>query len=218
MNATSDIFEAIDAGDLDRLRALVRDDPTSALVRDETGVSVLLYAHYRGLDDTVAVLREQVDELDVFEAAALGDTDRLRSLVEGRPSLADAWSPDGFTPLHLAAFFGHDAAAAYLIDRGASVNVVSQNAMRVMPLHSAIAGRHAGIARALVTADADVNSKQQDAFTPLHEAAQNGDLELVEFLLAHKAEPTARLTDGRTPAELARDHGHEVVAQRLGDS
>ena len=50
--------------------------------------------------------------------------------------------PDGFTPLHLAAFFGRLEAAALLVDRGADLEAPSRNPRfpSVRPLHSAIAG------------------------------------------------------------------------------
>ena len=215
MNDRAEILEAIDQGDAERVLDIVRADPSAASVRDESGVSVLLYAHYRGQADTVAVLRSIRTQLDTFEAAALGDASRLRSLVDDDPGLVEAWSPDGFTPLHLAAFFGGDAAAALLLQHGADVNVVARNPMQVMPLHSAIAGGHSAIARSLVEAGAEVNAVQQDAYTPLHEAAAKGDDELVGFLLEHGADPTAELADGRTPAQLAHDNGHAELADRL---
>lgn len=215
MSDRAEILDAIDQGDAEHVLDIVRAEPSAASARDENGVSVLLYAHYRRQADTVAVLRSVRTELDAFEAAALGDANRLRSLVDDDPGLVETWSPDGFTPLHLAAFFGGDDAAALLLERGAEVNVVARNAMQVMPLHSAIAGGHSAIARSLVEAGAEVNAEQQDAYTPLHEAAAKGDDELVGFLLEHGADPTAALSDGRTPAQLARDNGHAELAGRL---
>src|SRR5207302_4805426 len=77
--------------------------------------------------------------LDVFEAAALGRTKRLRELLDKDPSLANAWAGDGFQPLGLASFFGHTDAVRVLVERGAEVNSASRNRMKVMPLHSAAA-------------------------------------------------------------------------------
>ena len=47
----------------------------------------------------------------MFEAATFGDLDRLTELLAEDPELVDAISGDGFTPLHLAAFFGQSDAA-----------------------------------------------------------------------------------------------------------
>jgi ankyrin repeat protein len=192
-------------------------DRANAAARDENGLSALLLARYHGHADIVEILLAAGLELDAFEAAATGQTARLSELT-GDASAVRACSSDGFTPLHLASFFGHDDAVELLLERGADVNAVSRNPMRVMPLHSAVAGKHSGIARRLVAAGADVGARQQDGFTPLHEAAQNGDGELVELLLDRGADAGAQLDDGRTAADLAQERGHAEVAARLGDA
>ena len=48
----------------------------------------------------------------------MGDIERLRTLLDADPSLANAWSDDGFTPLHFAAFFNQPKAAQLLLDLG----------------------------------------------------------------------------------------------------
>jgi ankyrin repeat protein len=215
MNAGSDIFDAIENGDAARVRALLRDEPGVAAGRDENGLSALLKARYYGRSAIVDELLSVGLELDVFEASTLGRVDRVRELVDGAPQLVNAWSADGFTPLHLASYFGHDPVDELLLARGADVAAVSRNSMRVTPLHSAIAGAHPDIARRLIEADADVNARQQDGFTPLHAAAQNGDAHLAELLLSQGADPDARLDDGRTAADLAGEHGHDRLALGL---
>src|SRR6266540_5996380 len=101
-------------------------------------MSDLLQAIYRGDRDEAERLAAD-RELDVFEASALGRTERLRELLDTDPPLANAWADDGFQPLGLASFFGHVDAARLLVERGAEVNSASRNAMKVMPLHSAVA-------------------------------------------------------------------------------
>ena len=154
-------------------------------------MSELLQAIYRGDRERVDELLAAEPELDVFEAAAMGRADRLRELLDEDPSLANAWAEDGFQPLGLASFFGHVEPASLLVERGAEVNSASRNEMKVMPLHSAVAtGDPAAryeLAKLLLEAGAEPNTRQQDDFTPLLAADQSGDERLVQLLEEHGA-------------------------------
>src|SRR5213078_4189277 len=127
-------------------------------------------ALYRGDRAEVDRLLAGDPELDVFDAAALGSTYRLTVLVREDPSLVHAYSDDGFTALHLAAFFGGPVAVDYLLQAGADPNAVARNEMQVQPLHSAAAAGEVGdveAAHLLLQAGADPNARQQGEFTPL---------------------------------------------------
>jgi ankyrin repeat protein len=209
------MFDAIDAGDEARLGELLAAEPGLAGERDDDGVSAALHARYRDNHDAVAQLLATDPDLDIFDAAGLGRPDRLAELLGRDRAGATAFSSDGFTSLHLAAFFGQVEVARLLIAHSAPPNVVSRNALQVMPLHSAAAGSHVGVARLLVAAGADVNAVQPHGYRPLHAAAQNGNAELTELLLAAGADPAARTDDGQTSADLAAAAGHEEIAERL---
>jgi ankyrin repeat protein len=211
----SEIHDAIRAGDLEHVEWLVAADPSVARERDEHGISALLLARYSFRPDLVTALLAGVGELDVFEAAALGRPERVRELVDADPSLVNAYAPDGFYPLGLAAFFGHAEVVPILLERGAAVTQWAENPIRVQPLHAAVAGGDAGIARLLLDAGAPVNSPQENGFTPLHGAAFNGNLELAELLLERGADLSAQTVEGKTPADLAREKGHTAVAELL---
>jgi ankyrin repeat protein len=154
-------------------------------------MSELLEAIYRGDKARAEELLAADPKLDVFEAAAVGRTERLRELLEDDSSLANAWAEDGFQPLGLASFFGHVEAARLLVERGAEVNSASRNDMKVMPLHSAAAADDPAaryeLAQVLLVAGADPNARQQDDYTPLMAADQHGDEGLRELLLAYGA-------------------------------
>jgi ankyrin repeat protein len=125
----------------------------------------------------------------------------------------DEPSPDGFSALHLAAFFGRPEVARRLLDRGADPNPWATGGLHVQPLHSAVAGGHESIAAMLVDAGADVNAVQDGGFTPLMGAAQNGLVDTVALLLAHGADPNALDQDILTAADHADRAGHpDVVA------
>jgi ankyrin repeat protein len=161
-------------------------------------MSDLLEAIYRGDQARADELLASDPELDVFEAAAVGKTERLRELLDEDSSLANAWASDGFQPLGLASFFGQTAAVRLLLERGAEANSASRNDMQVMPLHSAAAtddpDARYEIAKLLLEHGADPNARQQDDFTPLMAADQHGDERLRELLIEYGAEtpPTAR--------------------------
>jgi ankyrin repeat protein len=200
------LFDAIAAGDEDAVQELLDARPELAAERNEVGLSPVLHALYNGQADLVDRILDANPPLDVFDAAAAGRTRGMEELLDGEADLTHRWSPDGFTPLHYAAFFGQEDAARILLERGAEVEVVARNeSIRVTPLHSAAAGSHASIVKLLLEAGADPNAAQDGGFTPLHSAAQNDDRESVEALLAAGADPSLATDDGQTPAQLAGD-------------
>jgi uncharacterized protein len=167
-----------------------RPRPQGPPAVEVAALSDILDAVYRG-DHAEAERLAEGRDLDIFEAAALGRSDRLRELLDGDGTLANAWAGDGFQPLGLASFFGQVDAARLLIERGAEVNSASRNDLKVMPLHSAVAtpdpDARFEIAGLLLAAGADANAEQQDRFTPLMAADHHGDDRLRTLLVDHGA-------------------------------
>jgi ankyrin repeat protein len=169
-----EIFGLIASGDVEGVRALLARDPAQAAAHDEQGVSALLRARYRWNDELVEALLEADPPLDEFDAAAFGVVDRL-----GDPA---AYSGDGFTPLHLAVFFGRLEAARTLIERGADVHAVSRNGLAVPPLQSAVAAGERELAHLLLDAGAVPDARNLAA------ADQNGDTAMAALLREYGAE------------------------------
>lgn len=217
MATAADLIAAINAGDADRVGAILADDPGLVAARDGEGVSALMLARYR-FDRTVtdALLAADPD-LDLFEAATLGYLDRLLERIDADPGGVSAFSPDGFTALHFAAFFGKAEAARVLLEHGASVDVYTRNPFANQPLHAAAAGRHVEVCRVLIAGGADVNATQHGGFTPLHEAAQHGDVEMTELFLSAGGDPSLVTDAGETAADIASAAGHVDLAGRLRD-
>jgi uncharacterized protein len=179
-------------------------------------LSELLAAVYRGDSERIDELLASGPALDIFEASAVGRSDRVRELLEADPGLVSAWTEDGFTPLHLAAFFRQPETARLLVESGALVDVVARNEqLRVTPLQSAAAAREEETAALLLERGADPNAQQLGGYTALHAVAQNGDEPLVRLLLARGANPALTTDDGRTAADFARDGGHPELAALL---
>ena len=214
-SGTDDLFTAIDAGDATTVAALVATEPALAGARDPAGVSALLHARYRSDRPVLDGLLAADPPMDVFDAAGLGHLDRLRARLDEDPERVRAFATDGFTALHLAAFFGKLEAARTLLDAGASVDTYGRNAFANQPLHAAAAGRHVEVCRLLLGVGADVEATQHGGYRPLHEAAGSGDIELAELFLSAGADPIATTAEGQTPADLAEANGHTDLARRL---
>jgi uncharacterized protein len=209
------LFEAIEADDVEEVRRLVTENPSLAIARDDHGVSALMRALYRMNLGLVDAVKDRVDELDVFEAASFGDLDRLTTLLDAEPALVTGYSEDGFTPLHFAAFFGRPEAAALLLARGAEVDAFGRGWMTGTALHSAVSRSRSDIVRSLLDAGADPNVRQTAGWTPLHAAAANGDLPSVEPLLEAGADPAATNEEGRSVLQMAEERGDAATIARI---
>lgn len=215
---SQEFFDAATAGDVSKVKAMLQEDPALVRTRDQNGVSVIMKATYYGKRDVVAVLLDSGAELDVFEAAATGQTQRLLDLIATDPTLANAYSPDGFTPLGFAVFFGHAETVKALLDAGVEVNAASRESMKVTPLASAAAARQTEIARILIAHGANVNAKAASGHIPLHEASANGNVELVRLMIESGADINAKTDDGRTPLDFATEYNRPEVIEILKQS
>jgi ankyrin repeat protein len=209
------LIEAIKAGDVERVRALVRDDPALASARDEDGLPVVLLALFHQRREVADVLLAAEPELGVLEAAAAGRADRLRELLDADPDAIRERTPEGFTPLGLAAFLGGSEVVAVLLERGADPDDDADNRFGVRPVNAAAAAHDHATMRLLLEAGADANAAQQGGFTPLHSAAHTDDVEMARLLLAHGADPALAAADGRDSARIAADDGSPGVAALL---
>src|SRR5580700_10059760 len=176
-----ELFEAVRAGDLPRVAALVEADPSLA----------------------------------IFAASILGETEQIEKLVSSNRSLVSGLSSDGWTPLHLAAFFGKDDAARSLLNKGAPVDARSTNAMQNTPLHAAAAGKHAAVVKLLIERGASVNARQHGGWTALHAAAQNGDVEMARALVDAGADVQSRAENNQTPLDLALTKAQQAMVDYL---
>ena len=207
------IFELIDAGDARGARALLADDPGLASARDAQGLTALMRASYRG-GAVYEVVREAEPELDQWDRILVGESDDLPAM--------DAWSPDGFTPLHIAAFAKNAPAAQTLVDAGADVNVfATPSYARVTPLGTCAFVGATEVARVLLRAGADPTLTEIEGASPLEAAMENGHRDLVALLfvlVAHGYADALRraLEHDQTLANTAVDWGGGDWESALG--
>ena len=191
MQPEIEIFGALMTGQIDTVRRLLNEHPELVNARNENGDSLLLAAAYAGRKELFDLILEKGAGVSLFEASAAGLADRALEQIEVDPAMVNSHSHDGWTPLHLAAFFGHKEVAQILLSRGADVNARSKNsrfAKENTPLHAAAANRQVGVAELLIAHGADVNARDGGGFTPLGLAASGKNDLLVVILLEKGAQ------------------------------
>jgi len=212
-----ELFDAARKGDVERVRELVRKNHRLITARDWLGNTALIMAVNSGQQAVAELLFRSGVRPDIHEAAAIGQTSRVEDLLREAPGRLDAFSSEGFTPLGLAAHFGHAETTRYLIEKGADVNVVSRHPLQVTPLHAALFGRQLETARLLIENEADVNIKRggkgwpRSGWTALHYSAAYGLTELIDPLLARGADLHAIDDEGKTPLDVAENSAADIL-------
>ncbi|MEA1786002.1 ankyrin repeat domain-containing protein [Arenibacter sp. GZD96] len=210
-----ELIEIIKIGDNNQLANKLDQDPSLADSKTEQGISILQFAAYCRNMEAVQIIRRHKSHLDIFEAATLGEVERVKQLLEEKPELLNDYSNDGFTLLGLAAFFGHLDLAQELLEKGADPNIAANNQFKVAPIHSACATSNLEMAVLLIKNGADVNAKQMQNVTPAHSAAHNGQTELVQLLFDNKADINAKMENGQTPLSMAEEAKFKETADYI---
>lgn len=208
---SQEFFAAIHDNDHARVELMLAGDPALANARNQSGVSAIMQARYEGRREIVELLRSKAGELDVFEAATLGEVPRLRALLASDAGLARAFSSDGFTALHLAAFFSQPEAAQELIRAGADVTAVANHPMKVAVINSAAASGNADLVKLVLGAGADPNARQMMGYTALHAAAAHDNVEMARALLEAGADSGLKNDEGQTALDKAGPAVAEVL-------
>jgi uncharacterized protein len=215
VDRVKDLFAAIRSGEAAKVQALLEADPALAATKNEQGQSPVLAAVYSGRADIRDLLVARGTPLEIHEAAAAGQFDRVKQLIEKDPALAKSLSPDGFPVVALAAAFGHLPVAKLLFEKGADVNAAATNGTGYNALTGAVTSGHMEIVSWLLENGANPNYRYGPGYSPLLAAAANGHLEVVKTLLHHGADLHAKANDGKTALAIAEERKHPEIAVLL---
>jgi len=207
--------EHVKSGNLDAVQADLTADPALLNAANEAGQCAFLLAKYYRQPTMADYLLSLKPKLDVFTLCVAGHTADVLGVIGKAPELLEAHSTDGWTPLHLAGFFGWPELATALIDKGAVIDSRSTNSMKNTPLHAAAAGGATPLVDLLLKRGANPNLRQEGGWTALHAAAQAGNRSMVETLLANGANVNQRADNNQTALDMALLKGHQDLVELL---
>jgi len=215
MPTLAELKELLKGRDINLLNAFITKNSTVLDEVDENGISGLMYIGYHQLPEVLEIAIDKKNHFTLYEAAAMGLLHRVITKVNSQPTLLNTPAKDGFLPLTLACFFGQQEVVAYLLKKGAKVNIPANNPSKVMPLHSAVAKNDYAICQLLLANGAAVNATQMQGVTALQSAAHRGNLKLVQLLVANGADLDMETTEGKTALSFAAQDGHTEVVNYL---
>jgi ankyrin repeat protein len=129
---------------------------------------------------------------EIIKAAKKGDAATAAALLKADPALARTTEADGTTPLHCAAWKGHVAVVELLLDAGADIDSVNQDAhYGGTPLHAAAHGNQKPVVELLIRRGAALDVFCCNGLTPLLEKALQTAAAAAKLLRAAGAAETA---------------------------
>jgi ankyrin repeat protein len=205
--------QAVLAGDLPAAISLLERDPALRYARDADGVSVYTLACLKNQPKIAEEIAGRGLVLDIFEAAAAGDSKRANEIAKDDPGLAHHRLPDGRTPLHLAAEAGKPALVVFFAMKGADLSAGLES-----PLLAAVDHPDPALASEmsmfLLMNASDPNARRRDGKTALQLAAARGYDDLVRMLIhrgADAAQSAERVYYGRRYTQDL--HGNPVTRE-----
>ncbi len=189
---SGEIHRAIEAGDMARVKLILKSNPDAVFERDDN----------------------QFRELPIHFAAATGNIEIARLLLEAGADI-DAGDSDNSTALGIAAMRRQGPMVAFLIEQGADVNRRDRKAD--CPLSFAVYGQDEAIIQQLLDAGADLYFRNPNGETLLHISCARGVRGFVEHLLEKGVEIDARSANGGTPLGYAAMQGHAEIVRLMLD-
>jgi len=228
--AKIDIFTAARCGIVDKLDALLQEDPslinttTFDGLTDLTLMDAATLGYMRVIEASelngkskrelpaIELLLNRGAELNIHIATLLGKLDQVMKLIDDDPSQVNKKWLDGATPIYIAVGNGYTDMAEYLINHGASIKAKGKY-WSDLPIHIAAKFGHIDCVKLLLKYGADVNEKGWANRTPLHWSAFSGYLDVVKLLVSKGADINARDIYNSTPIYCAAIRNHVPVVE-----
>jgi ankyrin repeat protein len=204
----SELHQAVKQADLQRVKAILAENPELVNAKDRKGGSGRTALH------------------EAAYWAAHRDNNGMVELLVASGADVNASDKSGLEPLYYAGLMGQAEVVEFLISKGADVNRRTESGGTVLHEVSFLGNREA--VEILVADGADVNVKDDKGNTPLHMAARAVRIgwavepsswrhykEVAGVLIAEGADLNLRNSNGYTPLRLAVERGCAEIAALL---
>ncbi len=217
----ADIFQAIDAGDLQQVVRMIEREPGLLDVKNGGQMTPLNHAARRGQTEIVRhLLSRGADPLvpngygrTPFHAAVMGGHAAVAELMVRAGVEPDSVPSNPFSPVTWAIRNGDRDMIGMLLTNGADIRRTT--ALGETYLHFATFFGNKDLVEYFIQAGIDVNVVKRGNMTPLHIAAVTGDHEIAAGLIEHGGDPNIRSTDGATPLHFARAARNDAIVALL---
>lgn len=177
------------------------------------------YVHHPSLNGLLQYYSSCKNRLDdapsTLQLAVLcSRIDIVHQLIERGPDVNEL-SPRGFCALHASPFAGNAETTAYLLSKGAGINVSSRDG--VSPLLAAVCGGHQLVVLALLKHQAHAQKVTVYGVTPLHIACWVTSRQIIKLLLNAGACPTSKDRQGLT-RWITQQKSSDLIIGRRGRS
>jgi len=157
-------------------------------------------------EDAPATNAEDESELDIWRAAAYGNVDAMKRMIDADEGCVNAPDGSGFRALQWAALNNRVAAATLLLERGSSINAGDNDGQTA--LHWACVRGSLPCAELLLRKGAELNAADSRGYVPLHVAAQYGHTGMIyHFKMRWNIDVDVTDHDGRTALHWAAYKG-----------
>jgi len=208
---TSPLIVAAAEGKTEHVKSLISGG-VDVNVKDLDCLTPLHYAVQRGHKETVEVLLEHGADVNIGDYYSRTAAEYAMSSNHGEIVQLLVSKGADISPLHFALYMKDEAKARSLIEGGADVN--RRTPYGTTPLDRAVGAGFKDIVGLLIAKGANVNTKDNWDWTPLHSAVY-GHKDIVELLIAKGADVNARDAEGRTPLSYAGEEGHTEIVELL---
>jgi ankyrin repeat protein len=220
-----DLGEAVYAGDLARVKALIA---SGANVNEKAPLGAPLdRAASKGSVDISVVLIDAGANLEApgpggshpLHFAAMRGKTEVAKLLIARGAEIDALDDGGRTPLIAATLTAQDIDNVEMIKFLLSAKADpkrQENVYHMTPLHFGAAKNLGSVVQLLLDVGVDVNLRDGQGDTPLHHASADGRVDMVKFLIMHGADVNAANDKGEMPLKIAQGLGMKDLLTAAG--